>query len=119
MFFFGPAEAGPASRAHDSAVSDHTVTCLKMLRFMDSSPRFSKVVSLRRRVLRPASFFGNPAIRRCRLIRGFASQPHGWFAFVGKSLVAAGVRAEQREYQALLYRPYPCFRYDIFYVSTR
>ena len=29
-------------------------------------------------------FFGNPAVRAVVLIRGFASQPHDWFAFVGR-----------------------------------
>jgi hypothetical protein len=29
-------------------------------------------------------FFGNPAVRADALTRGFASQPHGWFAFIGR-----------------------------------
>jgi hypothetical protein len=35
------------------------------------------------------SFFGNPAVREKALTRGFASQPHDWFAFIGKSVVAS------------------------------
>jgi hypothetical protein len=31
-----------------------------------------------------ALFFGNPAVRTRVLTRGFASQPHDWFAFVGR-----------------------------------